>query len=120
MGMFQERRSATRIRAYRPVRLHQPNTPQVVETLTKDLTASGLRCLSPVLIPVGSDIGVELVLSAGNEPVICRGRSVWFRTIPASEQFEIGIAFSEESETIKRRLSSYLDRLLSRAAFVSI
>lgn len=109
-----------RVRAYRPVRLHQSNAPQIVETLTKDLTAEGLRCLSPILIPVGSEISIELVLSTGNEPVTCRGRAVWFRTIPASEQFEIGVEFSEESEAIKRRLSGYLDRLISQSALVSI
>ena len=101
------------------MRLHRASGPQVVETLTKDLTANGLRCLSPVLIPVGSEIGVELVLSSGNEPVSCRGRAVWFRTIPASEQFEIGIEFGEESDAIKRRLSGYLDRIASKAAFLS-
>jgi hypothetical protein len=118
--MFQERRRAIRVRAYRPVRLHQSATPHVVETLTKDLTAEGLRCLAPVLIPVGSEVGIELVLSSGNEPVSCRGRAIWFRTLPSSEQFEIGIAFSEESEAIKRRLSGYLDRILSKAAFATL
>jgi len=114
--MGEERRSDPRIRAYRPVRLQQPSTPLVVETLTKDLGLGGMRCISPSLFPVSSELNVELVLSRGEEPFTVRGKTMWFRTIPQSEQFDIGIVFLEVPAEKKRRLSSYLDRISHQLA----
>ena len=111
--MGEERRSTQRVRAYRPVRLHRTGAGPVIETLSKDLSPDGLRCLSSLLFPVATDLTVQLMLSTGDEPVTARGRTVWFRTLPDSEQFEVGISFTEIPPHQKRRLSAYLDRLAS-------
>ena len=108
-----DRREHPRFQAYRPVRLQRLGAPLVVETLTKDLGIGGLRCVSPRLFPVSSEVHVELVLSTGEEPFSVRGRAVWVRMIPHSEQFDIGIAFYDLPEANKRRLSIYLDHLSS-------
>ncbi len=118
--MAEERRSTPRFRAYRPVRLHGSSSPQVVETLTKDLAIGGLRFLSPTLFPVSTELSLELVLSTGDEPLTTRGRTLWFHTIPQSEQFDIGISFLDMTPQSKRRLSAYLDRLSNHTASVSI
>ena len=110
-----ERRSTTRVRAYRPVRVHKPSTPEVIETLTKDLSQGGLRCLSTMLLPVASEVTVELMLGSGGEPISTRARTIWFQTIPQSEQFDIGITFVDLSGYDKRRLSAYLDRISTQA-----
>ena len=107
----EERRRAPRIRTYRPVRLHMPGGPKVVETLTKDLASGGVRCLSPVSVPVASELQVELVLSSGEEPLAIKTQTVWFRTIPYSDQFELGMAFRDVSPASMRRLSGYLQCL---------
>ena len=78
----------------------------------------GVRCISPTLFPVSSEVNVELVLSTGEEPVTARGRAIWFQMIPHSEQFDVGIAFLELHVTNKRRLSAYIDRLSSHLAKV--
>lgn len=106
-----ERRRAPRVRAYRPVRLRKPSLPPVVETLTKDLSLDGMRCLSPTWFPVSSDLNVELILSNGEEPISVTGRAVWFRVIPHSDQFEMGFSFQHVPPHTKRRLSGYIDRL---------
>jgi len=108
--MVEERRAHPRLRAYHPVRLYLGNSPSVVETLTKDLALGGLRSISATVIPVSTEVRIELLLSSGVEPLSVRGRAVWFRTIPDSNQFEVGIAFAGISEPDKRRLSAYLDR----------
>ena len=115
--MLQERRATSRIRAYRPVRLHQPGNTRIVETLTKDLSEQGICCLSPVALPVASDINLELVLSSGQEPITIRGKTAWFRTVAESEQFDLGIHFVEVSPSDKRRLSSYLAHLNQKLSF---
>ena len=117
---MEERRASPRIRVYHPVRLHRPSTPQAVETLTKDLSVGGLRCISPELFPVSSELSIELVLSNGEEPFTVRGQTRWFRMIPNSDQFYVGISFLELSPQNKRRLSVYLERLAGKStqAFV--
>ena len=107
----QERRISPRVRAYRPVRLNLPKTHRVTETLTKDLGTGGLCCISSTIFPVSTELQVELTLSEGGEPVTARGKAVWFRMIPHSEQVDLGIAFLEMPQEHKRRLSAYLERL---------
>ena len=111
--MAEERRNGQRVRAYRPVRLQPANAPGVIETLTKDLGVGGLRCLSATPIPVSSELAVELSFAQGDEPLSVRGRATWFRAIPQSEQFDLGISFLEMSHRDKRRLSAYIDRISS-------
>lgn len=115
--MVSERRAKSRIRAYRPVRLVQPGNSRIIETLTKDVSEGGLCCLSPVALPISSDIAVELSLSTGQEPLNIRGKTTWFRTIPESEQFDLGISFAEVSQADQRRLSAYLSHLSKKLAF---
>ena len=116
--MADERRAVPRFRAYLPVRIQKPGTPHVVETLTKDLGVGGVRCLSATLFPIATEVSVELVLSTGEEPFSVRGRAVWFRMIPHSEQFDLGIAFLDVPPQGKRRLSAYIDRLSSHTASI--
>jgi hypothetical protein len=106
-----ERRTSPRVRAYRPVRLNVPATHRLTETLTKDLGTGGLCCISSTIFPIATELHVELTLSEGGEPVAAKGKAVWFRMIPHSEQVDMGIAFLEMSMDHKRRLSAYLDRL---------
>ena len=113
-----ERRNTPRFRAYRPVRIQKPGSPQIVETLTKDLGIGGLRCISQTLFPVSTEVNVELVLSTGEEPFTVRGRAVWFQMIPHSEQFDLGIEFVELQNHHKRRLSAYIDHLASQLSQV--
>ncbi|MBI3996280.1 MAG: PilZ domain-containing protein [Candidatus Omnitrophica bacterium] len=113
--MGEERRAASRVQLYLPVRVAKAGYAQPIETLTKDLGIGGLRCLSSTVLPVTTPVDVELVLSGGQDAVTIRGRIAWFRTIPESEQFEVGISFLETSPQIKRRLSMYLDRLTHSA-----
>jgi len=108
--MSEERRRASRIRSHHPVRLHRSGTLQVIETLTKDLAPGGLRCVSPTVLPIASEVTVELPLSPGEEPITARARTVWFRAMPESEQFDLGIAFLDLPPQTARRLSAYMDR----------
>ena len=110
--MTAERRACARIKAYRPVRLYKSaSSPHLVETLTKDLCADGLRCVSSTVVPVATELQVEVTYAPGEEPFIARGRAVWFRALPDSEQFDVGVSFIDSQPGTKRRLSAYIDRL---------
>ena len=118
--MLNERRANSRIRAYRPVRLHLPRSPRLLETLTKDLSVGGVCCLSPTPFPVSTELNLELILSTGQGPIAARGRTAWFRSLPHSEQFDMGIAFLDMPDRDKRRLSAYLVSLASQLPLVAV
>lgn len=109
--MTPERRATPRLRVYDPVRFYASGSPRPVETLTKDLAVGGLRSVSTRAFPVSTRLHIELMLPHGQELLSFYGRTAWFRTIPDSDQFEVGIAFTEISDRDKRRLSAYLVRL---------
>jgi len=106
-----ERRANPRVSAYLPVRLHPNHQLKVIETLTKNIGQGGTRCVSPTVFPVSAELTVEVSLSPGQEPMVLRGRTAWFRMIPESEQYDLGIAFVDPAQQTKQRLSTYIDRL---------
>ena len=109
--MDQDRRQFPRNTCRLPVRLYPKQEPRVIETLTKDLSLGGLRCLSRQEKPSGAPLSVELMLEPGERPLTVRGHVAWSRPIQQSDQFEVGISFYAVQENTKKHLSSYLDRL---------
>lgn len=108
--MVDERRASPRVSAYLPVRLHPNHQLKVVETLTKNIGEGGTRCVSPTVFPVSAEVTVEFSLAQGQEPIVLRGRTAWFRLIPDSEQYDLGIAFVDITPKTKTRLSTYINR----------
>ena len=107
--MKPERRRSQRIRTYQPVRLQPIHSPHSIDTLTKDVSLHGLRCLSEQILPVATELSVEL--STVDGPLAARGKAAWFHMLPYSDQVEVGIAFTDVSPQNLQRLSAYLDRL---------
>ena len=118
--MLPERRVAPRYRTYRPIRLQKPGIPRVVETITKDLSEGGLRCISQTVFPVSTELQIELLVTTGDEPFTAKGQTAWFRIIPNSDQFDVGIMFLEISPQNKRLLSICLDRLAQQLPYAPI
>lgn len=114
--MSAERRHAIRHRTYLPLRFQPDGKTAAVETLTKDLSLGGLRCMSPTPVPVAMDTRLELVLATAQEPLALRATVRWFRSLPYSDQFELGVAFQSLSPQSARRLSTYIDRIGSTSS----
>ncbi|MBI4322735.1 MAG: PilZ domain-containing protein [Candidatus Omnitrophica bacterium] len=109
-----ERRRAPRVGCVLPVQLYAHDDPKVIETLTKDLSTSGLRCLSPVVKGAASPVSLEMTLGQGERPLSLRAKIVWFERVPHGNQFYLGLAFQNLSDQDTRRLSRYLERLASK------
>ena len=67
--------------------------------------------MSPKPVPVASNTRLELMLTTTQEPLTLRAVVRWFRSMPYSDQFELGLAFENLSEPSARRLSTYLGRI---------
>jgi len=109
--MVEERRRLSRVRCHLPVRLYPKGEAKVIETLTKDVSLGGLKCLSPSPKTIGTSVIVELDLGPGEMSVDLRGHVAWFQDLPESDQFYLGLIFDEFHERTRQRLSRYLDRI---------
>jgi len=112
--MWQERRQSARVGCLLPVRLYPPGEPKVIETLTKDLGAGGLRVVSPVLTPVTTRLSVELTLGIEETPLSLNAQVIWLHAIQHSEQFYLGLAFQGLSSRDTEHLSRYLGKISSQ------
>ncbi len=94
-----------------PVRLYPQGEAKVIETLTKDLSLGGFKCLSPTAKPVATPMAVELDLGPGAHALDLRAQIVWFEDVPQSDQFYLGLVFNELNDKTRQLLSRYLERL---------
>ena len=106
--MRQERRRSPRLHAYLPVKISKSGT-RVVETLTKDVSESGVRFLTPEPPAVGTRVKIELTLPSPHQVVTVQGRAAWFRVLPDSDQFDIGVQFEDLTQETRILLSRYLE-----------
>lgn len=107
-GMSEERRRSARIRCVLPVRLYPQGETKVIQTLTKDVSIGGLKCLSPVSKPVSTALSVELDLGRDKTVIQVRARTVWFQQVPNGDQFYLGIIFDDLSNQNRQLLSRYI------------
>ena len=107
----EERRSVQRFRSYHPVRFSLSHSKHVVETLAKDLSIKGLRCLGPTLFLPTTELHFEILLCSDHGSIQADGRVIWFKTIQESEQFDLGIEFTTLKDKDKIRLSAYIYNL---------
>lgn len=114
--MDQERRRFQRASCLLPVRLYPKQESRVIETLTKDLSVGGLRCVSQHERQIGMPLSVELMLEPGERPLTLRGHVAWSRPIQESEQYDLGVSFHAFPESTKKRLSTYIDFLSTISA----
>ncbi len=112
--MHEERRQQVRFRTYRPVRVRALTSSHFIETLTKNLSMGGLRCVSSQIFPVASELNIELLCFPGEEPLTFRGRTTWFQMLSNSEGIDLGVSFVNTTEFNKRRLSVCLERLFEQ------
>ena len=110
--MHTDRRERPRASCVLPVRLMPLGERTIIETLTKNVSTGGVKCISSIERPVGTRMSVELDLGDRREPVRARGLVSWFGMVPDSDQFFIGITFTELEPDDRRHLSGYLDKLL--------
>lgn len=111
MTMLIERRKHPHIRVYLPAKLHPKGNHTPLHTLTKDLSLGGLRCLSLKAIPVSMELQIELTVPNNSEVFQLHGRVAWFRSLPESDQYDLGISFSDLPEKTGQHLSAYLDKI---------
>src|SRR5208283_2173769 len=77
-------------------------------TKTLDISRHGIGFLSSHPIGINQKIALEIVLKPNTEPVMVVGVVKWARKIGVSDQYRIGMVFSEIISGSSNRLDKYL------------
>jgi len=79
------------------------------ETLTRDLSLRGFRCtMYGAFWPVGTQVTFEMPLFPAKDPVSGMAKIIHTGEIPYSDQYYVGLRFSDLSTDALRQLRLYL------------
>ena len=79
------------------------------QTKTLDISRHGIGFLSSHPIGINQKIALEIVLKPNTEPVMVIGVVKWVRKIEVSDQYRVGMVFSEIISGSESRLDKYLN-----------
>ena len=77
-------------------------------TKTLDISRHGIGLISPQSVGINQKIALEIVLKQNTEPVMVIGVVKWVRKLEVSDQYRIGMVFSEIISGSGTRLDKYL------------
>jgi PilZ domain len=77
-------------------------------TKTLDISRHGIGLISSQLVGINQKIALEIVLKPNTEPVMVIGVVKWVRKISTSDQYRVGMVFSEIISGSETRLDKYL------------
>ena len=90
--------------AVRAEKVPQPSPNRIWNLLPEDLSESGLRLSSPELFPVKSRLLLDIESEIPADTVRIVGIVVWVAQVPHQNQWHLGIAFSDVSDSGRARL----------------
>jgi len=77
------------------------------KTKTLDISRHGIGFLSSHPVGINQKIALEIVLKQNTEPVMVIGVVKWVRKIEVSDQYRVGMVFSEIISGSSSRLDKY-------------
>ena len=78
------------------------------QTKTLDISRHGIGLVSSRPIGINQKIALEIVLKPNTEPVMVIGVVKWVRKLEVSDQYRVGMVFSEIISGSSTRLDKYL------------
>ena len=114
-----ERRKFTRVNTYLPVRLRVERSGRYVETLARNVSIGGVRCLVEGRPAVDEFLALELPLYKEVMPIQIQGRVAWVQPLSSPTQSIVGINFDTLTPSESRALADYLSHLPASLAGAS-
>lgn len=102
---------------YLPLRLRVERSGRYVETLVKDISMGGLRCLISDYPAVNESVSLELPLYKEVMPLRVNATVAWVHPAGSEHQYLVGLNFRELPPAARHALTDYLERV--PAAFAS-
>jgi PilZ domain len=106
MGEVVNQRSETRYSCLVPIEGRQGSSFEQTKTL--DISRHGIGLISSQAIAINQKIALEIVLKPNTEPIMVIGVVKWVRKLGPSDQYRVGMAFSEVISGSSSRLDKYL------------
>jgi len=106
MSSSVNQRSESRFNCLVPVEGKQGS--EFDRTRTMDISRHGIGLISPQNVALNQKIALELVLKPNTEPVMVIGVVKWVRKLGDSDQYRVGMVFSEIISGSSTRLDKYL------------
>jgi len=113
--MLVERRKYIRLKTPVSVTYTVPNTDVVHNSVTKDISADGLRLETKTRgIEKGSVLELKLELYGANNPVHAKGKVVWIKQLSLEDgaPYDVGIELTEIEEDNKNTFLKFLCDLI--------
>lgn len=109
---FQEKRSFPRLNLRIPVQYKRikGRTNILRATVTKDIGAGGVKLLSNDYIPLHTKLKVDIFLTPKSESVSAVSKIVWIQKHPRSDQYDLGLQFTDIPENNRTVISGYINR----------
>ena len=106
---FEERRRFKRLKVNLPVNFEYLGSPRAFgESLTKDISLTGLRMNMDIFFPPNSGFLIKLRFPEVSRVLEGKARIVWSHRISYSDQYQAGLEFSEISPVFKKWLEEYI------------
>lgn len=109
-----ERRKSPRVKGDFTVEIAHQKSRIIADTI--NISASGISCQSASAIPLFREIGIRMKLPGIAEAIECSGVIVRCEKVPEKERYKLAIFFEELSQKDKGHLSSYVEKILAKAA----
>jgi c-di-GMP-binding flagellar brake protein YcgR len=114
--MGEERRRYQRIESNLP--LQYKNLRKVGESstgsLTRDLSAGGVRFRTSEFISLACRLVVEINLPTVNKPIKAISKVAWIKRVPSSDSYELGNQFLEITKEDKSHINTFVNNLLTK------
>ena len=94
-----------------PVRMRLEPSGRYVETLAKDVSAGGLRCVIEEQLGEHDPVNLELPLFKESLPIETRAKVAWVQQATPATQCIVGLSFDPLSPADRLALTHYLERL---------
>ncbi|MDP3143360.1 MAG: PilZ domain-containing protein [Candidatus Omnitrophota bacterium] len=107
----QEKRKAPRLDCRVPIMCRRGSLFNNTQTL--DISQGGVGLLSPKIIPINTNMVMEIALSAKSEPVLCVGKVCWVQKSNYSDHYRVGMNFTDIAQDSEGRLEQYLEKEIS-------
>jgi c-di-GMP-binding flagellar brake protein YcgR len=108
MEFKKEKREAPRLDCRVPIMCRRGSLFDNAQTM--DISKGGVGLLSAKFIPLKTNLIMEIALAPKAEPVLAVGKVCWVQKSSYSDQYRVGMNFTDIAVDSSRRLADYLDK----------
>lgn len=109
-GEIKEKRAYIRTDTSIPMTIHlkEGKKTKEVESITRNISATGMRIELSQQLPVGAEVKIDLNTPGSPNPVHCTGKIIWSAPTSEADKYNSGIAFTGVEEDNKNTFLKFL------------